>query len=507
LVKKDKKYLTDIGKFTSFSFIGEIARYLFLISGSAIVTNTFGPKVFGQYSYIISFLTILITLSGLGLGNGVIYFSQKYRQKGFEIKALGVIAYAYVLVAIAGGFFTAVVMIFSEPISRILLNSADYGPLLFKMAPLILIEALYGLALTVFRSFKRIARYSLVKNIFYHAVRITVILVCFTVFGLKDISGIVISTYFAYTSVLVYSFISQYKKSEIGNPSAITKTEKVDMIKYSLPLFMSSIIGILLRQADIIMLGFIKTEEAVAVYKISVQICAIIPFFKHITGSFFSPMISSLYHAGKKEEMIHTFKEVTKWSFTVGLMIFIGIILFGKSALHLFGEDFIYGHRALIIVACGFLAGVAAGHTGSMISMTGHPKFNLLSSTVTFTVNIVLNILLIPKYGILGAAVATLISSIVSNSMSLIYLYITQKVQPYDIRFLKPIVAGVVSYTVIFSLNHMIMWDGMTDILIKGCIFVLVFAGTILILKIDDDDKIILKSMLNAIAQKFKKGN
>ena len=503
--KKDNTYLKDIGKFTSFSFIGEIARYLFLIIASAIVTNFFGAEIFGKYSYIISFLTILIVLSGLGLSGGIMFFGQKHRQSGNEGKAKGVIGFAYAAVAAAGGLLTAAVMVFAEPISRTLLNSPDYAPLLVVMAPLVLIESLYSLSLDVFRSLKRIARFSLVRNIFYHVVRITALLLCFIVFGLKNISGIIIPTYIAYILLLAYNLVNQYRSGEIGKTSAIEKSEKRALLKYSLPLFMSSIIAILLRQADILMLGFIKTEEAVAVYKISVQICAIIPFFKHITATFFGPMISSLYHSGKRDEMIHTYKTVTKWSFTIGLMVFLGIVLFGESVLHLFGREFVYGHTALILVACGSIIGVVTGQSGSMNAMTGHPRFNMISSVTTFVVNIGLNIIMIPRYGIIGAAVATLISSAIGNSMTLLYLYITQKIQPYDIKYLKPLAAGGVSYLVIYFLNHIIMWDGMTDVIIKGFIYVIVFVGLIILMRVDDDDKIILKSMFSTMLRLFKR--
>lgn len=502
---KNKEYLKDIGKFTSVSVIGEVARYIFLLTASAIVTNTFGVKIYGQYAYIISFITILITFSNLGVGHGIVYFGQKFIQNGENKKAGSLMGYAYILVAVSGGILTALVMVFSEPISKILLNSADYSPLLFKMAPLILIESLYGVSLSVFKSMKRIARFSLVRNIFYHVIRISVILLCFLVLEIKNINGLIISTYIAYISVLLYSLYNQYKNSDIGTPSEITKAERKDLIRYSLPLFMTSIVYVLLREADILMLGYMKTEDAVAVYKISVQICAIIPFLKHITGTYFGPMISSLYHGGKKEEMAHVFKTVTKWSFTVGLMVFLGIILFGESALHLFGRDFIYGYKALVLVACGSFAGVIAGQAGSVISMTGYPKFSLISSVSSFTANIILNIIMIPKLGIIGAAIATLVASVIGNALSLIYLYIKQKIHPYDSDYLKPIAAGGLAFLVIFLLNHMIMWDGATDILIKGLLFVIIFTGTMAAFKIDDDDKIILKSMCSSIAGLIKR--
>ena len=98
-----------------------------------------------------------------------------------------------------------------------------------------------------------------------------------------------------------------------------------------------------------------------------------------------------------------------------------------------------------------------------------------------------------------------MVSTVIGNSMTLIYLYIKQKIHPYDIKYIKPIIAGGVSYLTIYFLNHIIMWDGMTDVVIKGFIYVIVFSGSIILMRLDEDDKIILKTMFNTIMRLFKR--
>lgn len=505
--KKDISHLEEIGKFTSLSFAGEIARYIFLIISSAIVTNVFGAKIFGQYIYIMSFITIVITLSKLGMGKTVLFYIPKFMENGLHRKLKATISFSYIVVAISSGLLTVLIMIFSKPIAVNVLNSPDSGRLVLVLAPLVFIEALYNQTLAVFKGMKRIGRVSLIRNIYYHLIRIFALVICFFVFGVRDVYGIVIPTYAAYIFVLSYSAHYQMKNSFIDAPGALSSNEKRELMKYSLPLFMTSILYVLLRQVDILMIGFIKDSTQVAIYNIAIQICAIIPFFGQITNLFLGPVISSLHHSGKKKEIASTYQTITKWTFTVGLFIFIALFLFGESILHIFGKDFIGGDTALILVACGALIGVIIGPAGTMNAMTGHPGFNLITSIITFTINIILNIFLIPKHGINGAAFATLVAAFIGNTLSLFFLYRKQRIQPYNIKFLKPLVAGASSYLVISLINNYIYWKGITDVIIKGGIYTIIFMSIVWLLRIDEDDKIIIKHFLKgfgSIAKKLK---
>ncbi|MBN2557859.1 MAG: flippase, partial [Clostridia bacterium] len=455
---RKESHLEDIGRFTSLSFSGELGKYFFLIVSSALVTNLFGAEIFGQYTYIMSFLTIIMGFAKLGMGDAALYFIPRHEEFEQKEKTAAVASFTYIVVSAISAFLTLLIIVFSIPISEHLLNSRESSRLLVAMAPLVFIETLYGQTMSVFRARKRIGRYSLIRNIFYHIVRILAILVVFLVFGIKNVHGIVIPTYVSYIFVLAYSLWYQARDSMIGNPGILAGAEKIKMIRYGLPLFMSAIIHVLLRQADIIMIGYMIGTGQVAVYNIAVQVCTIIPFFSVLANVFFNPMVSSLHHAGKRAEMIATYQAVSRWMFASGLFIFLGLMLFSESVLHLFGTEFIAGRTALILVGFGTLAGIITGPSGGMNAMTGHPKFNLIASSITFAVNIILNLILIPRSGINGAAVATLASAFTGGIISLAFLYRKQKIQPYTWKYLKPIIAGAASYAAIAMINRYIMW-------------------------------------------------
>ncbi|MFO7612424.1 MAG: flippase [Clostridia bacterium] len=505
--KKDESHLEDIGRFASLSFSGELGKYFFLIVSSALVTNFFGAEIFGQYTYIISFLTIIMGIAKLGMGDAALYFIPRHDEFEQKEKTAAVTAFTYMVVSAVSAFLTLLIIFFSVPISEHLLNSRESSRLLIAMAPLVFIETLYGQTMSVFRARKRIGRYSLIRNIIYHVVRISAVLIVFLIFGIRNVYGIVIPTYVSYLFVLAYSLWYQVKESMIGNPRTLSGTEKIKMVRYGLPLFMAAIIHVLLRQADILMIGYIIGPGQVAVYNIAVQVCTIIPFFSVLANVFFNPMVSSLHHAGKRVEMIGTYQAVSKWMFASGLFIFLGLMLFSESVLHLFGTEFIAGSTALVLVGFGALAGIITGPSAGMNAMTGHPQFNLIASSITFTVNIILNLVLIPRHGINGAAVATLISAFTGGIISLVFLYKKQKIQPYTWMHLKPLAAGAASYAVIAMINRHIMWQGMTDVIIKAVLYAALFVGVMILLGFDDDDRVILKNLVKGfatIARKLK---
>ena len=109
--------------------------------------------------------------------------------------------------------------------------------------------------------------------------------------------------------------------------------------------------------------------------------------------------------------------------FFLTIPILILILFFSEFILRLFGEQFILGSLCLNILIAGQLINVLCGSVGYILNMTEYQ--NIFKWIIVFTVimNVVLNIVLIPLYGIFGAAVASMISLILWNMISCIYIY------------------------------------------------------------------------------------
>jgi O-antigen/teichoic acid export membrane protein len=96
-----------------------------------------------------------------------------------------------------------------------------------------------------------------------------------------------------------------------------------------------------------------------------------------------------------------------RWVMLFSLPVFIGVIIFSGQLMHLSGSEFLPGKTTLIIICCGQLINVGFGPVGNFALMTGHEKFNTIYMAIGIFINIALNLILTPRMGLNGTAIAT----------------------------------------------------------------------------------------------------
>ena len=115
------------------------------------------------------------------------------------------------------------------------------------------------------------------------------------------------------------------------------------------------------------------------------------------------------------EEMEKMVQQVTKGLGLIGILPLIGFIFFGDFVLSFWGEEFSNGYWALLIMSVGQFFNIATGAAGSMLNMCGFEKEQRNISIISAVFNLLANYFLIKNYGLLGAAVATAVTTIGQN--------------------------------------------------------------------------------------------
>src|SRR5204862_773939 len=110
----------------------------------------------------------------------------------------------------------------------------------------------------------------------------------------------------------------------------------------------------------------------------------------------------------------------TRWSFSLSWPIFLCCALFHDVILGIFGEKYIAGGVVLVVLALGNLVDAGVGSVNYLLVMTGHPKIILTNTITTVVVNITLALLLVPRFGVVGAAIAAASTVILLNAVALI---------------------------------------------------------------------------------------
>ncbi len=194
-------------------------------------------------------------------------------------------------------------------------------------------------------------------------------------------------------------------------------------LRSALPFLLIGGVLIINARTDIIMLGFLGTQTEVGIYRIVAQGAALIAFVLAAVNAALSPVIAKLYAQGEREKLESTIRRTTRIIFLCSLPLALGLILFGGPFLRIFGPEFPAGHAALAVLSLGFLVDAAAGSVGQMLNMTGHERDSAKAIGTSAVLNVALNLLLIPRLGMVGAATATATSMAVYNTLLAAFVY------------------------------------------------------------------------------------
>jgi O-antigen/teichoic acid export membrane protein len=183
----------------------------------------------------------------------------------------------------------------------------------------------------------------------------------------------------------------------------------------ALPLMLLGGMQIINSRIDILMLGAIKGTEAVGIYMAIIRGTQLISFILIAVNNVLAPTFASLYAQNHREQLQKVISQSSRGILFISLPIAASLIIFGHWYLLLFGSEFIQGKNALIVLSIGQLINTATGSVGVLLNMTGHERYTTISVSASALLNVIGNALLIPLWGINGAAIATTISMIFFN--------------------------------------------------------------------------------------------
>jgi O-antigen/teichoic acid export membrane protein len=206
------------------------------------------------------------------------------------------------------------------------------------------------------------------------------------------------------------------------------------------------------------------------------------------------PMVADLHSRGKIDQLERMYQTMTKWGMIFNLPVFFSMAIFARPLLSIFGPDFVAGASSLIILAFAVLFDVSTGVCGTIVTMTGHSKLSLANSVISLVVSVGLHLLLIPRWGLVGAAVASVFCAVLINVLRLVEVYLLFKIQPYNRSILKPLFAALAAAAVAFMANQWLgILPSILQLIIGAALLCAVYAGIIVLLKLDDEDRLILK--------------
>lgn len=201
-----------------------------------------------------------------------------------------------------------------------------------------------------------------------------------------------------------------------------TRISIKNIVTYSFPMMFSSIMLYLLNMTDVFMLGAMVNEQEVGYYSVAYKIASLSMLVIISMNVVLAPKIAELHKERDLLGMHKAVKKTTHLIITLTAPIVIMLVILSGFVLSIYGEEFLKAQTALIIIAVGFLFNAISGNVDQVLNMTGNQKILQYITIGGFISNILLNLVLIPIYGINGAAIASVFTNILVNYTCVIFI-------------------------------------------------------------------------------------
>jgi O-antigen/teichoic acid export membrane protein len=487
-------------------FFGLMFGMLFSFISRFLFARFFTISDYGIFSLGTTIVSVFATIGTLGLAGGATRQIAYYVGKDETDKVHLVILWSFVIATLVSIIVATIIFLSSGFIAQKIFNMPNFElPLkIFSIAIPFLV--LISILSSIFLGFKHVHQQIFFNNVLRNLL-FPILLVIVFVIGLSYEWGIIANVVSIGITFVVFFVYFLKKKLLMVNAHTKIKSRVIgkELLIFSLPLSFVAISDMIITWTDTLMLGYFKTSDIVGLYNAAILIGGLISVSLTAMLFIYMPIVSELYAKNDFMEMRRSYYILTKWLCAVAFPLAILFVLFPKVILgFLFGEEYLIAGTVLQILAFGYFINTLLGPNGAALTAMGKTKFLMWATFFVASVNVVLNVFLIPKYGINGAAISTITSIVTINIIRSVKLYSISGIHSLRKNTLKPIIIGCIIIFVIYFIVEKFLSITYWMLPIIFILFIITYTISLLLSKsFDKEDIEMLLKIENKTGLKF----
>jgi O-antigen/teichoic acid export membrane protein len=489
------------------SFIGILSANLLVYIYGIIIARALGADIWGLYSLGFVAMNIMSNFGRLGLGDGVLRFVALHKGSGDLSRAKGIIIRAIQISGIVSLLLAIILWCCAEWIADLFFNELRGIIFLKYFAVGVPLYSIFMILLLIMLSLKKVLPVIVARDCVQPALALIFLILVLMIWRTPEglLLTYIISVLVALILIFYYLKVSF---PPLLNPlKPIYETRK--LLKFSLPAFVGDVSSYIFRSLDILMLSYFMAAVDVGIFSSAARTASILLFISAAFNTVYAPVISHNYHQGNQDQLQRLLKMMMRWCAIMGIPIAISMVVLAKPILALWGPQFVNGSKCIIYLALAQILNMLSGIITYTLLMCGRPWIVAINTMVAMAAAVVLNILLIPKYGINGAALAFCIVMGIMFVIRIIQLRIILGLNPVDFRILKPIAAGLVTMWLaifipnLFGLTIDEQIFNLTEVALKVIIVGLTYPGLLWLFGIEDEEIQVLNDFKLCLLKKF----
>lgn len=431
-------------------FFGMVSSVLLWFASKLIIVRNTTKEELGIYSLVIAIASICSLSASLGLQEGISRHVSVLRGEGKEDSAVKASGDTAVVGMLSGLLFFVVLFSLSHIIA---------GKLFFKPAletPLKVLSLVVPFSVVSSIMSGALRGHNIVKPRVFADVGQPLFFVIFL--GISILLGLsFIGIIYAYvlSTAIIFAGTAWFfaRKIRLDLTFHLDWRGIADLLRFSIPLLATSVLVIVLTWTDTLMLGRYTSADQVGIYNVSSSLARLLTFPATALGFVFMPLAGEMYAKGQTGDLKRTYQVLTKWIFSATLPIFFVLFFFPEMTISfLFGTRFVDASVPLRILSFGFLFNSLMGVNGMLLTVLGRSREIMNVSAIGTVLNVILNYFLIKRagFGIVGAAVATLVSYVTLNVILSIILYRKSTIHPVTKEYAYPVMGSLLVGLIIY---------------------------------------------------------
>jgi O-antigen/teichoic acid export membrane protein len=470
-----------------------------------LLARAIGATGYGLYNLAVSAGALFGGLAALGLDDAMVrYVAIQARQRD-ERGLRGTLQIGIGISVVCGVALGVVLSLGAAPIADGVFHEPGLAELLRLFGVIVPFMTLSNVLAAIAKGFKRMDYAAFSENVVMSLVRV-ILLAVLTMSGL-DVTAAVIVFGISDVAASIALVILVNREIPLGGlvrPGA--RREYREVFAFALPLWLSGLLLQLRKNMETLVLGALSVAANVGLFSIVARINLIAHVIYRAIVAAVKPALAELGSQGEREELTALYRTSTRWTYMCTIPFFLVMVLYPRPLLAVFGAAFTAGAAAMVVLAVAELVNAVTGTSGSIVDMTGHTRVKLANSVAWLVLLLAGNVALIPRWGVLGAAVASLLATAVINVARVIEVWILERAQPYDRTFVGPTLAGVAAYGAGLTLGT---WGppahGLIHVGVYAALVTAVYGGVTYLLGLAPEDRDIIERGLRGLMRAMRR--
>jgi O-antigen/teichoic acid export membrane protein len=432
---------------SSLLLLGRLASLGVMCAVQVLITRHLSRADYGAWTYALSVVMLLQSVAALGLDRSVTRFLAIYRERGDLARVRGLVLLLISVVAAFGTLVTIVLVSFPTAIARVTGVDSHVLSLLNIIIFLVPLEALDLLFIGLFATLGQARAIVVRRHILSPALKLAAVVTLVTLEA--DV------TYLAYgylaasiTGMLLYGPMILRSARQLGltgpgvRPSEVRVPAR-EVLAFTLPLLTADLAAAITWTAGTLTLGYFSTLEQVALFTVAAPLATLNETVSRNFTVLYTPAISRLF-AREDHAAINTmYWRTAVWVAVLTFPVFVLTFSASGSLLHvLYGTKYTDAAMVLSLLAFAEYVNVALGLNGLTLRLLSDVRYSVVVNIIGACVAIAANVVLVPRFGAIGAAWATTGAALLSCVLRQLGLARATGVRPFEFH-LSPLYAGI----------------------------------------------------------------